>query len=293
MKLKYIGTPVDLGGTAVSGCGTIHQTEIKATLTKLSGDLGLSFDLNEYTLGSTGKREYSGDIDLVISDEWCGHSPDDFRKNLEQIFGKENVAKNGNMIHLKYPIVMYKEELQLAKPRTGFVQVDFMFGDVKWKQFYHYSDSGSAYKGAHRNLMLAAITSELNTYVPSDSYHSHDHNQPLPIIRWKWGPNGLIQVFRRSVKDKHGHWKKKQEDIVLAGPYTDPEIIADILLPQSNPASVFDSMETIMIAVKKNYSIAECEKVWKRSASNFYNWSQGNLFEYPSEIAAYLPLNDK
>lgn len=297
MKLNYIRIPTDLGGTAVPGCGTIHQSEIKATLTKLSDDLEMPFDFNDYTLGSTGKREYSGDIDLVLDTAWWDHGVTAFRENLEEVFGKENVARNGDMLHLKYPIVSYKEELQGAKPRTGFVQIDFMIGDTKWKQFYHYSDPKSAYKGAHRNLMLAAITSELNTYPYIDLNDScplaWEGGRPAAIVRWKWGSNGFIQVNRHSVKDKHGHWKRKQEDAVLAGPYTDPKTIAGILFPQSNPAGVFDSMETIMAAVKENYGMVDCERVWRRSASNFYEWPQGKLFEYPPEIAAYLPPNDK
>lgn len=279
-----------MGGTAVSGCGTIHQTEIKDTLAELTEDLELPFDLNNYTLGSTGKREYSGDIDLVIDNKlWTG-GVTEFRQKLEEIFGKENVARNGDMLHLKYPIVMYKEDLQEAKPRTGFVQIDFMFGNALWKQFYHYSDENSEYKGAHRNLMLAAVCSELNTH-PSPAIR--EGGEFAAIIRWKWGANGFIQVDRHSVKDKHGHWKRKQEDTDLAGPFTNPYTIVNILFPASRSTNVLNSMETIMAAVKENYGMVDCERVWRRSASNFYDWPQGRLFEYPPEIAAYLPPNDK
>jgi len=297
MKLKYISTPTDLGGTAVPGCGTIHESEITPTLTKLSDDLEMPFDFNYYTLGSTGKREYSGDIDLVVDDTWWGHGIPTFRENLEETFGKENVARNGDMLHLKYPIVMYKEDLQEAQPRTGFVQIDFMFGDASWKQFYHYSDAESEYKGAHRNLMLAAICSELNTYHPLE-YSSPDTvlvdmSKPRTIVRWKWGSNGFIQVNRHSVKDKHGHWKHKQEDVVLAGPYTDPQTIARVLFPSAQNADVFKSMETLMQAVKDNYGMVDCERVWKRAAGNFYDWPQGKLFEYPPEISRYFLQDDK
>jgi len=297
VKLKYTSTPTDLGGTAVPGCGTIHKSEIKETLTKLSDDLEMPFDFNDYVLGSAGKREYSGDIDLVVDDAWWGYGVTTFRENLEEAFGKENVARNGDMLHLKYPIVMYKDDLQEAQPRTGYVQIDFMFGDSKWKQFYHYADENSEYKGAHRNLMLAAITSELNVHPYIDLNDPcptvWEGDRPASIIRWKWGSNGFIQVNRHSVKDKHGHWKKKQEDTVLAGPYTDPKTIARILFPSAQNADVFNSMETVMAAVKENYGMVDCERVWRRSARNFYDWPQGKLFQYPPEIAAYLPPNDK
>jgi hypothetical protein len=297
MKLKYTGTPTDLGGTAVPGCGTIHISEIKETLTKLSNDLEMPFDFNDYIVGSAGKREYSGDIDLVLDDARWDYGVTAFRENLEEVFGKDNVARNGDMLHLKYPVVMYEEDLQEAQPRTGFVQIDFMFGNSVWKKFYHYADENSEYKGAHRNLMLAAITSELNTYPHIDLNDLcptvRESDRPAGIIRWKWGSNGLIQVNRHSVKDKHGHWKKKQEDTVIAGPYTDPKTIAGILFPSAQNEDVFKSMESLMIAVKENYGMVDCERVWRRSARNFYDWPQGKLFEYPSEIATYLPPNDK
>lgn len=292
MKLKYISIPIDLGGTAVSGCGTIHKTEIKETLTKLSNDLGMSFDFNSYTLGSTGKRDYSGDIDLVVDDARCDYGIPAFRQNLEEAFGKENVARNGNMLHLKYPIVMYKEVLQEAQPRTGFVQIDFNFGDPDWEKFYHYCDAGSGYKGAHRNLMIAAICSstQLENLEP---YKVDGYNRPINSIRWKWGQNGLIRVQRKSVKDRDGVWKRKQEDEVLTLPYRDPDDIADILFPEDGKIEDMYSMESLMEAVKRNYGMTDQERVWKRAAGNFYDWPQGKLFEYPPEIAAYLPSNDK
>lgn len=297
MKLAYISTPTDLGGTAISGCGTIHGSEIKDTLTKLSNDLEFPFDLNDYTLGSTGKREYSGDIDLVIDDAWWDHGISAFRQNLEEVFGKDSVARNGDMLHLKYPIVEYKEVLQEAQPRTGFVQIDFIFGNKEWKQFYYYSDPESAYKGAHRNLMIAAICSVLNIYPDTELNDTYtiiwEGDRPAAITRWKWGSNGFTKVNRHSVKDKHGHWKHKQEDTVLAGPYTDPRVISKILFPIAQDVSVFNSVETLMSAIKENYGMVDCERVWRRSASNFADWNQGKLFKYPPEIEVYFQSNDK
>jgi len=57
MDLKYKTLPINEAGTAVQGCGTIHISEIQTTLTKLSDELGFPFDLNDYTVGSTGKTE--------------------------------------------------------------------------------------------------------------------------------------------------------------------------------------------------------------------------------------------
>ena len=288
MKLKYKQVPDSEGGAAVPGCGTVHISEIKSTLDKLSNELEFPFDLNDYTLGSTGKREYSGDIDLVISDDWWGHGPGEFRENLEEIFGKENVARNGDMVHLKYPIVSYKEELQGAQPRTGFVQVDFMFGNAKWKQFYHHSPGNdSEYKGAHRNLILAAICAAVNTI---NSTEVDTYNRPIEQIRYKFGENGLYKIRRTSQKDKRsGQWMKKQNDEIMDGPFTDPKTVARILLPCNGMPTDLFSLETLMAAVKRNYGMTDCERIWKRAAHNFYDWKDGRNFIYPEEISKYLP----
>ena len=292
MKLNYISTPTDLGGTAVPGCGTIHISEIKETLTKLSDDLEFPFDLNNYVTGSTGKSEYSGDIDVVLDNRWWGYGPVALRENLVELYGIENTARNGSMVHLKYPIVSYKEELQERKPRTGFVQVDFNFGDYEWEKFYHHSPGDdSEYKGAHRNLMLAAICSAVNKI---ESIEVDSLNRPISQVRYKFGENGLIKVRRTSQKDtRSGQWMKKQHDEVLDGPFTEPTEVVRRLLPvDGEPADLF-SLETLMLAVKRNYGMTDCERIWKRAANNFYDWNQGKLFKYPSEISAYIPPNDK
>lgn len=292
MKLKYKTLPDSEGGAAVPGCGTIHISEIKPTLTKLSDDLEFPFDLNDYTTGSTGKSEYSGDIDVVLDDRWWGYGPFALRENLTELYGVENTARNGSMVHLKYPIVSYKEELQERKPRTGFVQVDFSFGDYGWEKFYHHSPGDeSEYKGAHRNLMLAAICSAVNTI---ESREVDTLNRPVRQVRYKFGENGLIKVERTSKKDmRSGQWMKRQHDEIMEGPFTAPDDVARRLLPcNGTPADLF-SLETIMAAVKRNYGMTDCERIWKRAASNFFDWKDGRNFYYPEEIAKYFPTDDK
>jgi hypothetical protein len=288
MKLRYLEIPPSEGGTAVAGCGTIHRSEVEATLTKLSDDLEMPFDFNDYVLGSTGKSEYSGDIDLVVDSKyWDQTGIGSFRQNLEEAFGKEVVARNGAMLHLKYPIVGYNSSFDERKPRTGFVQIDFNFGDVEWERFYHYSPGEeSEYKGAHRNLMLAAITTVVDV-IRNDTVDGY--GRPTLMYRWKFGSNGLIRVQRASVKEKHTFvWKKKQDDTLIYGPHTDPAEIARYLLPVDGTPADFFSMETLMAAVKRNFGMVDQERIWRRTASNFMDWRDGKYFEYPEEITRYI-----
>ena len=292
MELLYKQIPPSEGGSAIAGCGTIHRAEIKATLTRLSDELEFPFDLNNYIIGSTGKREYSGDIDLVLDTKFWNHGSVALMQNLIELFGSNNVAKNGAMVHLKYPIVGYDATKDKRKPRTGFVQVDFNLGDAEWERFYHYSPGPqSVYKGAHRNLAISAICSAIVLY---KSDETDTFGRPVRQKRWKFGSNGFMKVLRTSSRDRTtGIWKRKQEDTVLEGPFTDPAKILEILFPLSNSTTMLDSLETIIEAVKENYGMTDQERIWRQMAENFANWSEGKNFEYPSEINRYFSLNDK
>lgn len=292
MKLKYKEPPESEGGAALPGCGTIHRSEVRPTLTKLSDDLEFPFDLNDYVLGSTGKKEYSGDIDLVLDDQWYGHSVSHLRSELEELYGKESVSRHGNMIHIRFPIVGYNSTLDEARPRTGFVQIDFNPGNPAWERVYHYSPGDdSEYKGAHRNLTIAAITT-VSGCVNSRILDGYD--RPAEQFRWKFGPSGLIRVHRTSVKETNtGVWKRKQEDTVLRPPVIDANEIAKVLFPVDGTESDLHSLETIMSAVKRNFGMVDQERIWRRCAENFYNWRDGRNFIYPPEIEKYCPSNDK
>lgn len=292
MELKYKILPGGEAGTAVQGCGTIHISEIKPTLTKLSDELEFPFDLSDFTLGSTGKKEYSGDIDIVLDNKWWTDGPVVLKENLDKLFGKNNVKINGSMVHLKYSIVGYDSAKEKRQPRTGYVQIDFNFGDADWERFYHFSPGdSSAYKGAHRNLALAAITFAVNK---EESVEKDSYDRPAWEIRYKWSPKGFSKVKRLSLIDpRSGCWMKKRQDEILEGPYFDPSVISKIIFPKDGTEKDLYSLESIIDAVKRNYNNAEQEAIWKRMASNFSDWKDGKYFEYPSEIEPYFYVNDK
>jgi len=293
MKLNYIKEPSDNGGSAISGCGTIHVTEIKPTLDKLSKEMNLSpVNLNDFVLGSTGKREYSGDIDLVLDRDWCRWIVADLIDFLRFVYGKENVARNGDMVHLKYPIVGFDNTKNELLPRTGFVQIDFNIGNAQWERVYHASPGDtSAYKGGHRNLAIAAITAMT---VLEKSEEVDTFNRPIRLKRWKWSPHGFIQVLRTSKRQSHTNvWMRKQDDQVTEGPYFDTDFVAKVLFEVDGTAADLESLETIMAAVKRNYGMTDQERIWKRIAENFQDWKLAKEFAYPPEIEAYFNRDDK
>jgi len=105
-------------------------------------------NLVDNMLGSTGRKETSGDLDLGI-DETKITKDVLIQQLLKRGVKAEDIKKSGDSVHLKTPI--------LGDKSNGFVQTDFMFGDPEFQKFSLVADGDSAYKGVHRALLLASI----------------------------------------------------------------------------------------------------------------------------------------
>ena len=125
----------------------IARDDVVPTVQWLEGITGLS--LVDNMLGTTGRKETSGDLDLAVD-------ADKISKDvlIQQLLNKgvaqADIRKSGDNVHLKTPI--------LGDPANGYVQTDFMFGRPAWQHFAMAgSPEGSPYKGLHRHLLLASI----------------------------------------------------------------------------------------------------------------------------------------
>ena len=291
MELNYRTQPDNLGGAAVSNAGTIHIDEIKPTLDKLTFDLGLDKNLNDFVVGSTGKRDYSGDIDIVIDRQHYDLTPEQLLEKLSVLYGND-VVKRGAAIHLKFPISDYNPDNKARLPRTGFVQIDFMFGNYEWDSFFYYNHGReSAYKSGHRNIAISSILSVVDT-VESDEKDSYD--RPVIKYRWKWSVKGFARIKRISRTDvRTGTWNKIQVDEIIDGPYFDKDFIAKTIFKKDGNPCDLSSLETIIEAVKRNFDAADQTKIWQKIAKNFSDWPGGNEFIYPAEISKHFAQDDK
>jgi hypothetical protein len=136
----------------------INQTDVKSTLAWLE-ELVPGLDLQNNTLGSTGIKDTSGDLDIavdstVVSKEqmsaqlgrWAqsqGFKPADW------------VRKSGTAVHFKTPIN--------GRPDLGYVQTDFMFlNNVPWSKFVLGAmPADSKYKGRERNVLMNSIAKSM------------------------------------------------------------------------------------------------------------------------------------
>ena len=235
-------------GGAMPGVGAIHIDEITPTLQALEKSIGV--DLMNNTLGSVGKRQFSGDIDVALQIQ-----PEELPAFIEEL--KKNplvldIAKT-SVIMTKVKIMDFDESKSDGRPRTGFVQVDFMPGDPGWMKTYYHSPSEteSKYKGVYRNIMIATLAAVHNR---DKSDAKLDDGRAMEERRFMWSPTeGLLRVQRTPVPKKSGDgYTKKNKNETIDGPWKQPDEIATQLGLDSGKD--LNSFESLLAAVKKNWT---------------------------------------
>ena len=249
-------------GGSMPGVGPIHIDEIEPTLDELERALGI--DLKNNVLGSVGKKEFSGDIDVAVQVD-----PDkisDLVDKLERSPIVLDLAKS-SVIMTKVKIVNYDPEKQTTKQRTGFVQVDFMPGDPGWMKTYYHSPSEkeSKYKGVFRNIMIATICA---IYQRQDSEEKIDDGRSVESERWMWSPSdGLVRIRRTPVpKAKGDGYTKKNKNEIIDKPIRDAEGIAKAL-GLDGPQDL-NSYESLKQAIETNYPKDMVQKILDSFAQN-------------------------
>ena len=134
----------------------INQTDVKPTIAWLEQLTGM--DLQDATLGSTGRKPTSGDLDLAVDankytkeqmvaqlTQWA---------QLNKLKPEEYIRKSGISVHFKTPIN--------GRPDSGYVQTDFMFlKDVPFSKFILSAPADSNYKGQDRNVLMNSIAKSM------------------------------------------------------------------------------------------------------------------------------------
>jgi len=244
------------------GVGPIHISEIEPTLSALEQVLGI--DLKNNALGSVGKKEFSGDIDVALQID--PKNIPEFIKRLEKTPEVLDIKKS-SVIMTKVKIVDYDQSKTTSKPRTGYVQIDFMPGDPGWmKTFYHAPhETESKYKGVFRNLLISSIVPHYQSKVSDETI---EDGRPVEQERWMWSSNdGLVRVNRKPKPKKNGEGYTQQWlDTRLTEPMKDPKQIVKTL----NLDSVADlnSFESLLTAIEKNYAPDMVRKIKDSFANN-------------------------
>lgn len=264
---------------SLPGVGAIHISEIEPTLTALEKVLGV--DLKNNALGSVGKKEFSGDIDIALKID--AEQIPEFMDKLSKIPEISDIKKT-SVIMAKVKIVGYDPRKQAeGKDRTGYVQVDFMPGDPDWmKVFYHAPhEKNSKYKGVMRTRLLSTIAA---IYNQDNSEATINDGRPLESKRFMFSPqDGLVRILRTPMPNKKGDgYTKQNKNEVIDGPWKTADKIADIL--NLGTGDDLDSFETLYNAVKKNYDNDTATRIFK----DFANSDLIKELGVPEEIKGYV-----
>jgi len=136
----------------------INQTDVKPTLAWLE-ELLPGLDLQHNTLGSTGIKDTSGDLDIAVDVSQV--TKEQLEARLKQWVAShgfkpdEWVRKSGTAVHFLTPIN--------GTPDQGYVQTDFMFlKNIPWSKFVLGAmPADSKYKGKERNVLMNSIAKSM------------------------------------------------------------------------------------------------------------------------------------
>lgn len=152
-------TQVNEGGNIFKGdlaTSRINRADVMPTVAWLERYTGLP--LQDNMLGTTGRKDTSGDLDLGVSQNSI--TKDQLVSKLSEVavsMGVEPstvIKKSGISVHFRTPIA--------GDPKKGFVQTDFMFtDDLKWTKFAAAASGTSTYKGAHKHVLMSSIAASL------------------------------------------------------------------------------------------------------------------------------------
>lgn len=156
-----------MGGRAFASTRRSTKAEVLSTVEWLEENWkSASKDptpLNQRLLGSAGKRETSGDIDLNINESIYDLTVVELE--LITLLGRENVwSRPGNyQIFTSVPVPGTRDR----------VQIDFMFGDYQWQSFSYASPSdigvnASSYKGLFRTELIKALVAFQSDFVAEE-----------------------------------------------------------------------------------------------------------------------------
>tara|TARA_Y100000034_G_scaffold20628_3_gene23628 strand:- start:16952 stop:20731 length:3780 start_codon:yes stop_codon:yes gene_type:complete len=131
----------------------IYRADVVTTLKWLEPIINLP--LLDNTLGTTGKKDTSGDLDIAVDE--TATTKEDIVASLKQ-WVKQNhpedklrtwIAKSGVSVHFKTPIN--------GDESKGFVQTDLMFGNPEFMKWSSVGEMGETYRGQHRMILLHSM----------------------------------------------------------------------------------------------------------------------------------------
>lgn len=228
------------GGKAVGEVDRIDKSEIDPTMNEIKKQILDKVGIKNFgPIGSVGKKETSGDLDIAVEIPE-GMEAKDIHKKVEELGFDKSKGNSPSLLSFKFPI--YNNEGKTDK----WCQVDLMFGKKDWLEFGYWApgEKDSKYSGAHRNMLMAAIIRYAREMAGK------------PGRTWAVDINkGLGRKTRGTVTDKKG---KQKEGVIAKTMIT------------NNPEKV---VKLLNMATDGNWSVSDFnqpfEKLWQKTKKVF------------------------
>jgi hypothetical protein len=288
------------GGNAVPGVKRIKKTFINKTIKKFKKEvvekfLGFDPQNSLFLIGSTGKKDESGDIDLALDANILKNNNILLSLiKLNEICSSQGYLSvintiNYDMIHVAFPQVGNERKL---------VQIDLLLTKFpEFTDFFMFSPSPkqSKYKGAHRNELLHAICKVI-------SYRPIEKDMNDQIVKWSQmdiSYNGIFIQYKTLIDENGNRLKYKNTNEDLEESYAKIEreipVLHDVnkviieLVGKRFDITDIDSFEKLFEIIKnnddfkfKNISneiLEECAKSLKEKEKRLV---------FPAELNEYL-----
>jgi len=229
----------------------IQQTDVKPTVAWLEELTGLP--LVDNMLGSTGRKETSGDLDLGVHANQMTKEELVSRLTSWAIAQHQNpkdwVRKAGISVHFKTPIA--------GRTDSGYVQTDFMFlSNMNFSKFYLAAmPDYSQYKGSTRNILM----------------------------------NSVAKVSGYKLNQTQGLMNRATNELVT----DDPDTVAKLILNKQASSADLASVESIVVALQndpaKEQKLADFRDYASREGIPFNE----SMFEDVSETHFLARLRDR
>lgn len=298
MKLTEVKTFIKEGGYALKDVGVqrIRRDDIPATVHHVSKITGIPVD-DLHPLGSVGKTEDSGDIDLGV--DATEYDAEAIHSRLCDELGDDYCSynKGTKVASYAFPIA--------GDVSKGLVQVDLMYTpNPTWAKFaYHSPGTTSQYKGAVRALLLMGVAATFHE--PGTDYFEYDPETGDLIIRAGRTldlNSGLRRIFQFRPKSKKGdrylktlktisvaELKSMFPDIDVHGDEViidDPIKVLTILFGEGVTPKHVNTAEQVLALIKDRFSAERQEQIFRKVADRAQ--SVRDKMELPEEIKQYL-----
>jgi cytidyltransferase-like protein len=133
----------------------INQADVVPTLQWLENIIDVPLTAN--TIGTTGKKATSGDLDIAVDE--TQYSKQDIisslaawvSQNVPDAKATDYIQKSGITLHFKTPIK--------GNSANGYVQTDFMFGNPEFMIWSSQGEPEGKVTGQHRQILINSIAS--------------------------------------------------------------------------------------------------------------------------------------